>query len=257
MNEFSYYDKISKDKLRLEFQTHNLNLISALLLAITIFIYLPSINIFLKAIISIATVFPLTILCHKIRSYFSNSYRDKIQRIKNNKAEIKALREKIEGVFQKYPWRDKGQQFKVAYSLTGKSLAKLEEALAVGMLREDKEVFVTAFMKKNKAVRVTATIGREGQCFNSDDVSKWGYHIERLNCDEILQYHNHPDTNNKTRPSPNDYFSTKKLKLILGTHSDKLRSLIVFWNEIREWRVLEYNENKKYEIIRAFDIKKA
>ena len=126
---------------------------------------------------------------------------------------------------------------------------KLEEALAVGMFRENKEVFVTAFMKDNKALRVTATIGREGYCFNSDDVSKWGYHIDRLNCDEILQYHNHPVTNNKTRPSPTDYFSTKKLKRMLGVHSTKIRSLIIYWNKIHEWRVLEYDDNRKYQII--------
>ena len=72
--------------------------------------------------------------------------------------------------------------------------------------------------------------------------------------DEIRQYHNHPINNNHTRPSIVDHKTSESLKEILGKHKYKLRSFIIYWNEIREWRIMEYDEESKYRPQYEFDV---
>jgi hypothetical protein len=79
-------------------------------------------------------------------------------------------------------------------------------------------------------------------------------HIYRLGCDEIRCYHSHPDKNNHTRPSPVDINTAGKVKEMLGSSKDKLRSFIIYWNEINEWRILEYDDQGKHWLIHAFDV---
>ena len=169
-------------------------------------------------------------------------------------AEIENLRGRVDRVFEQYPERTKGEQFKRAYGLEGMTLKVLEEALSVAMYREGKEVFVTAFMRAEVAIRVTASIGSPFRCGPADDPSRWGTYIDRLSCDEIRQYHNHPVHNGRTAPSPEDFRSSRSLKSSLNRHADKLRSFIIYWNEIREWKVLEYDDDGKHWLIAEFDI---
>ena len=75
-----------------------------------------------------------------------------------------------------------------------------------------------------------------------------------MSCDEIRQYHNHPISSNHTHPSSIDHKTSKSLKGILGNHKDKLRSFIIYWNEIREWRIIEYDEGNKHWQQYEFDI---
>lgn len=102
---------------------------------------------------------------------------------------------------------------------------------------EVKEVFVTAFMRNGVAVRVTASIGSAYRCSSADNPRRWPDHIRRLGWDEIRHYHNHPTMSNKTSPSETDYESYRKAKSLLGTHAPKLRSFIIYWNQIKEWRI--------------------
>ena len=100
----------------------------------------------------------------------------------------------------------------------------------------------------------TASIGSPFRCGPADDPSRWGTYIDRLSCDEIRQYHNHPVHNGRTAPSPEDFRSSRSLKSSLNRHADKLRSFIIYWNEIREWKVLEYDDDGKHWLIAEFDI---
>ena len=157
-------------------------------------------------------------------------------------------------MFDKYRERRKGEPFKQAYDLTGRSVRDLEEALSIGMYRERREVFVTAFMRRGVAVRVTASIGSHYRCSAADSPARWRDHIERLGCDEIRQYHNHPVHTGTTHPSSTDVKTSRSLKVLLNLHNAKFRSLIICWNSLREWRIIEYDETGRYWIHFEFDV---
>ena len=59
--------------------------------------------------------------------------------------EISSLRAKIVNMYHKYETRKKGETFKKAYSLQGRSQKELEEALAIGMFHEKREVFAVSY----------------------------------------------------------------------------------------------------------------
>ncbi len=168
-------------------------------------------------------------------------------------AEIATLRARVSAIFDKYRERGKGEHFKKAYDLAGKSLRDLEEALSVGMHRERREVFVTVFMRMGVAIRVTASIGSPYRCSPADNPSRWKDYVDRLACDEIRQYHNHPVHNGKTRPSTMDCKTSQSLKSLLGRHGPKLRSLIIFWNDMREWKIFEYDDKGQFWVDFEFD----
>lgn len=168
-------------------------------------------------------------------------------------SEMKDLREKILHLFLKYDARKRGETFKKAYSLQGRGLRELEEALAVGMFHEKREVFVAAFIRNAIAVRVTASIGSPYKCSAADNPGKWGYYMGKLRCTELRQYHNHPVHNGLSSPSLTDIRTAGKIESLLGAHSAKLRCLIIFWNPYQEWKVLEYGANGKYWISHEYD----
>lgn len=168
-------------------------------------------------------------------------YREWIKRSAAINMEISRIRRAVEAVFEKHRERRKGEQFKNAYALSGRALFELEEVLGVGMYRERREVFVTAFMRGGVAVHVTASIGSLFRCAPADNPARWKTHVERLACDEVRQYHNHPVYYGNTSPSRTDCDTDKTLRRFLGPHEFKLRCFIICWNEIREWRVFEYD----------------
>lgn len=156
-------------------------------------------------------------------------------------AEVAELRGRVTAIYAQYRRRRKGERFKTVYQLVGRSVHALEEALAVGMFHERREVFVTAFMRAGVAARVTASIGSPYSCRPADDPGLWADHFERLGCDEIRQYHNHPSHDGKTRPSRHDYACMQSLRDRCGSHGDVLRTFIICWNRVREWKVFEYD----------------
>ena len=190
---------------------------------------------------------------HAWRAIFDR-YRQWSERSAHIVVEITALRRRIAAIFEKYRERRKGGRFKTAYDLAGRSLRDLEEALSVGMYRERREVFVTAFMRAGVAVRVTASIGSCYRCAAADNPTKWRDQVEHLRCDEIRQYHNHLVHNGKTRPSTTDIRTSQSIRSLLGPHSKKLRSLIICWNGMREWKIFEHDDQGQHWLCFEFDV---
>jgi hypothetical protein len=201
----------------------------------------------------LATIIFLPIILHRVWRFIFSTYRAWSDRSSQISAEIAILRRRVDTIFDKYRTRQKGEHFKKAYNLIGRSVAELEEALSVGMYRERREVFVTAFIRHGIAVRVTASIGSPFRCSASDNPGKWRRHFERLGCDEIRQYHNHPDHNGSTRPSATDVKTTRSIKDILAPHGSELRSLIICWNSLREWKVFEHDGDGRQWLRFEFD----
>ncbi len=135
----------------------------------------------------------------------------------------------------------------------GRLLRELEEALSVGMFRERREVFVTAFMRRGIAVRVTASIGSPMRCSAADNPARWKEHVERLGCDEIRQYHNHPVHDGHTSPSRTDVRTSKTLRTLLGLHGTRLRSLDHLLEQGPEWKVFEHDTSGKHWLHFEFD----
>jgi len=202
----------------------------------------------------LATLCLLPLILHRLWRFAFPSYRAWSDRASQIGAEIAGLQKRIATIFDKYRKRQKGEHFKKAYDLTGRPVRDLEEALSVGMYRERREVFVTAFMRRGVAVRVTAAIGSPYRCSASDNPSSWRHHLERLGCDELRQYHNHSVHNGSTRPSSADVKTSQSLKDLLGPHKAKLRSLIICWNGLREWKVFEHDETGRHWLHFEFDV---
>lgn len=193
-------------------------------------------------------------MAHGALLLVSRRYRAACQRASAIRAEVRTLEQALAARFGAFRRRRQGESFKKAYGLAGRDVPSLEEALAVGMYREGREVFVTAFVRRGVVVRATASIGSRYRCRPTDDPAKWRDHLDRLGCDEIRQYHNHPVHEGGTAPSAGDTRSSRQLKKLLGPHSHKLRSFIVFWNRPGEWRVIEYDDRGGHWDHFEFDI---
>jgi hypothetical protein len=211
-------------------------------------------NIFMIYLIWLAGLLILPLGIQFILKCIFQKFKALHKELNDIRSEINKLRRSIDALYSKYRIRNKGEQFKKAYDFQGKDIKSCEERLAVGMNREGKEIFVTCFIKSGKILRVTASIGSAFKCSASDNPRYWNGHIDRLSCDEIRQYHNHPINNNHTRPSILDHKTSKTIKEILGKHKDKLRSFIIYWNEIGEWRIMEYDDENKYWPQYEFDV---
>jgi hypothetical protein len=201
----------------------------------------------------LATLVVLPVLLHRVWRITIPVYKEWSDRSSSIRDEIASLHKRVTKVFDKYRERQKGKLFKQTYNLAGRSVRDLEEALSVGMFLERREVFVTAFMRCGVAVRVTASVGSPFRCSAADNPARWIHHIERLHCDEIRQYHNHPVHKGITHPSPTDIKSSEALKVLLGPHGTKLRSLIICWNDLREWKVFEYDGAGRHSLHFEFD----
>jgi hypothetical protein len=193
-------------------------------------------------VVTLGTLVACVPLFHFAFRSFVPRYEHLVTEKERLEKEIAALAQKVAQVRSKYVRRRHGQQFKEAFQLRGKTVLELEEALAAGMYFEEKEVFVTAFIQSGIAVRVTASIGSLRRCAPADSPLEWRHHADRLECDEIRQYHNHPDHTGKTEPSMPDYSARQSFRAMLHVHEDKLRTFIIFWNQIGEWRIIEYND---------------
>jgi hypothetical protein len=194
-----------------------------------------------------------SLVLHRVWKAVFPTYRKWVTRSEEIAQEIGRLRARVATIFDGYRERAKGEAFKKAYGLVGRSVPELEEALAVGMYRERREVFVTAFMRAGVAVRVTASIGSPYKCAAGDNPTRWAEHVDRLACDEIRQYHNHPVHNGTTQPSPTDFRTSGSLRHLLGNHGAKLKSLIICWNRLREWKVFEHDDDRRQWLSHEFD----
>jgi DNA repair protein RadC len=137
--------------------------------------------------------------------------------------------------------RPKGMQFKKYYGLTSpQPLSDFEFLMATGMFCEKKEIFVTAFCKQGIVRRVTASIGSHTRCSSSDNPNMWPSHALELGCDEIRQYHNHPNCNGRKHTSNND-IRTHKLFVNLMKNTDiSARSFLIYANYYKGWEIKEF-----------------
>jgi hypothetical protein len=108
-------------------------------------------------------------------------------------------------------------------------------------------------MRTGVAVRVTASIGSPYKCAAADNPVRWAEHVERLGCDEVRQYHNHPAYHGDTRPSSRDFRTSGSLRVLLGSHGPKLKSLIICWNQLREWKIFEHDDDARHWLCHEFD----
>lgn len=220
-------------------------------------VYLSLLTLVLSQVIGWAQYLVICIALAPAVSWIFNTVwepqKKRNMRLSNILIEVSSLRGKIINVYSKYPSRKKGEIFKKAYSLQGRSQKELEEALAVGMFQENREVFIAAFMRDGIAVKITGSIGSPYKCSSSDNPQKWNYYMSKHGCTEFRQYHNHPVHNGSTKPSLIDIRSAGKIEQLLGTHSNKLKCLIIFWNPYQEWKVLEYVANGKYWVSHEYD----
>lgn len=253
-NVYSRYDKIKREHFVL-LRNRTLLLFSiSLILSIAVYI-ITHINIIGFGFLFYSFLFILsTLTADKILNFFSQVYNTKRQKEFELQTEIYKLKDKMSSIIESIEKRGKNQQFKRAYDFTGKKINEFEHVLAIAMHHEIKEVWVTVFCKNNTVLKVTATIGSARQCRPSEDVRNWRGHVLKLGCDEIRNYHNHPGNNNYTAPSPNDLLSNLSLRNCLLEMKDSLRTFIVFWNDISEYRILEYYDNGKTEMSFYFDV---
>ncbi len=221
------------------------------LLGIALIAMTDSLGFGLTGTLAILVILPL--LLHPLWRVLFPAYRCRADRRTAIRRELRSLERRITTIFAGYRQRQQGEHFKKAYELAGRPVRDLEEALSVGMFRERREVFVTAFMRQGIAVRVTASIGSPMRCSAADNPARWKEHVERLGCDEIRQYHNHPVHHGHTSPSRTDIRTSKTLRTLLGPHGTRLRSLIICWNAAREWKVFEHDTTGKHWLHFEFD----
>jgi hypothetical protein len=181
------------------------------------------------------------------------TYRVRHDRLRALAQTKRAIQMRVQAIYAAVPPREKHQHFKSAYDLKGKTVADFERHMAIGMHHEIDEVYVTAFVREDTVVRVTASIGSAFRCRPADDPGRWREHAIRLRCTEIRQYHNHPTRSNRTSPSRPDIASAGSLRQLLGDQSQLLRNYIVYWNQIREWRILQYDEHGKFSLSHELD----
>jgi len=86
-----------------------------------------------------------SLLFHHVWKAVLPAYRTWATRSGEITHEIARLRARVTAIFDGYRERGKGEAFKKAYGLAGKSVSELEEALAVGMYRERREVMVVHY----------------------------------------------------------------------------------------------------------------
>ena len=170
--------------------------------------------------------------------------------------EIAGLLRRVAELYESVPkrsFRSLFKKFKKHYDLSGRNLEEFERLLAIGMRHERREVWVAAFCRGQRVLRVTATIGSAYRCRPSDDLSRWTDHAEELRCTSIRQYHNHPGSCRSTSPSPQDRQTSRAIERLINGAGIEFRSYIVFWNEIGEYRITEYDDDGTQRLVQVFD----
>jgi hypothetical protein len=180
-------------------------------------------------------------------------YQGKIRALSKVDTEIQSLTHRMAEFYESVPKRSSRSLFKKHYDLGGKTLQEFERLLAIGMRHERREVWVAAFCRGEMVTRVTATIGSVYRCRPSDDLSRWPYHAQKLHCNSIRLYHNHPGSCRSTISSPQDRRTARIIAESLAVAGLHFSSYIVFWNEIGEYRITEYEDDGSQRLVQIFD----
>ena len=119
--------------------------------------------------------------------------------------------------------------FKQRYGLTQRQpIDAFEAKMFQGMCAENREIFVTAFCNNSEVLRVTATMGSKRSCRNSDDISLWAYHADRVGATRIRQYHNHPNELGRSFTSSADRQSHRSAVDCMEGTGIRFESLLVY-----------------------------
>lgn len=180
-------------------------------------------------------------------------YSKRARTLRTVEGDIGRLSRRAAELYDSVPKRSFRSQFKKHYDLSGRNIEEFEQLLAIGMRHERREVWVAAFCQSQHVVRVTATIGSAYRCSPSDDIARWPARVKELQCTSVRQYHNHPGTSRSTSPSPQDRLTSRGIEKLLAGRGVEYHSYIVFWNEIGEYRILEYDGNDFQRLVRVFD----
>jgi ribosomal protein L20A (L18A) len=217
---FATYTKYSKDVLLLLIVSP---------MSILLFYYL---TIFLKFI-------PLA---NKLYSNYTK-YQQQVDSIEQ---EVKKLYDSVNN-------RKKGSLFKKHYNLTEKSINDFEKILSIATWKEQKEIYVTALCKNDIVAKVYATIGSKYKCRPSFNVRKIVDIAESIRCEEVREYHNHLVCENIAKPSDKDILSLKTMNSFFSGSKIKYRCFIIYWNQILEYRVIEYNEERECFLVNCLN----
>ncbi|MGD0661630.1 MAG: hypothetical protein ABSD38_26505 [Syntrophorhabdales bacterium] len=138
--------------------------------------------------------------------------------------------------------RSRRPPFKKLYVLDQPQPIKdFERKMIGGMVREKKEVFVTAFCNTTHVLKVTASIGSKHKCRPSDSVSLWVINARRIGANRIRQYHNHPDIFGRSFLSSADRKSHKVLQKHVTGGGIEFESLLVYKGWIGGHRIKRYD----------------
>lgn len=180
--------------------------------------------------------------------------RQTVASVRDLQVEERHIVQRVRQFYSTYPRRNKGEKFKLALGLAGRSVQEFEFAIAAGMWAEGREVWVTAFCHHSRVRKVFASIGSARRCKPTENVYAYPNHIRRLECDEIRQYHNHPGPTTRTEPSRIDIQTAASLSGFLAPYRSTCRHYIVYHNEAGEHRILEYDGSGQSLVVFHFDI---
>ena len=132
--------------------------------------------------------------------------------------------------------------FKKLYGLDHRQqISVFERKMAKGMIKEDKEVWVTTFCLNGEVLSVTATICNKRSAHPSDNYYSWLNRANRLGATEIRFYHNHPNVFGKSFFSSIDKKTHRNLKKSFKQTDIQISSFLVY-QTILGYRI---KENKR------------
>lgn len=159
----------------------------------------------------------------------------------------------MENHYFNYPVFSLEKPFHELYELEGKSLEEFEKAMAAGMWYCGREVYVSAFVKDDIIIRVSTSVGDLTSCGPEEDICEWISLCKSLGCDYIREYHNHPCFDGHTGPSEADKSFHKKTESILNPKRIDIDSFIIYWNEVAEWKLMQYDASGNAATVKCFD----
>lgn len=155
--------------------------------------------------------------------------------------------------YSQYPIFSTEDSFENLYQLNGKTIDEFEKAMVAGMWYCAREVFVAAFIKNGVVIRVSANVGDLVSCGPGEDVCTWVSLCKQMNCDYVRVYHNHPEFNNNTGSSEADRHFLATLESILDPKGIAIHAFIVYWNQVGEWKLMQFGSERYIATIKYFD----
>ncbi len=138
--------------------------------------------------------------------------------------------------------RPRRPAFKKLYDLNRvQPIEEFERKMIEGMLKEDKEVFVTAFCDSYRVLKVTASRGSKFSCRPSDNYYKWADIARKVGATEIRQYHSHPPVFGRSFISRQDRESHKFFASLLKPSGIKFRSFVVYPSRLGGAKIKEFS----------------